>query len=325
MKKKILALLILTISTFSLAACNNNEVELIPYTETRFFFDTLITITIYEDNQDALDKAIELCEFYQEKLSGSRDGSELLVINSSYNNPVEISDETIYLLEICQKFSEETEGLYDITIKPLATLWSVGDESPLVPTNDEINDTLDFVGYNNITIDGNFVSLNNEGTQIDLGSIAKGYIADELKELLINEGIDNAIINLGGNVHTIGNKPDGSAFEIGVQKPFSPNTDSITTIEIENQAVVTAGIYQRYFEQDDVIYHHLLDPYTGFPVENNLYSVTIISDSAMYADIYSTICMLFGLEEGLEFIESKDNAEAIFITNDLELIYTSGL
>lgn len=176
------------------------------------------------------------------------------------------------------------------------------------------------MNYKNIEISNNEVTLLDEDTIIDLGAITKGYIADKIKELLVDEGITSGIINLGGNIQTIGSKPDGTPFEIGIQKPFGTSTESITSVSIVDKCVVTAGVYQRYFEEDNKIYHHILDTNTGKPVDNGLWGVTIITDDALTADILSTVCFIMGLEEGSEYIESLSNVEAIFVTDELEVI-----
>ena len=177
------------------------------------------------------------------------------------------------------------------------------------------------VNYQNIQIEGNTVTLTDPQTQIDLGGIAKGYIADRLKEYLLSEGVEHALINLGGNTLAVGTKYDGSPFRIGIQKPFSEKNEVITAVEITDRSVVSSGIYQRYFEKDGRIYHHILNPDTGYPYENNLLQVTIISDQSVDGDALSTCCFALGLKDGSKLIESLDNVQAIFVTNDYELHY----
>lgn len=159
---------------------------------------------------------------------------------------------------------------------------------------------------------------------IDLGAIAKGYIADQVKTYLKKQGIKHAIINLGGNVDVIGTKPDGSKYNIGIQKPFDESGEAITSVQLKDQTVVTSGIYERYFKKNGKLYHHILDPRTGYPCENNLYSVSIITDSSTKADALSTTCFLLGYEKGMELIQSMDGVEAIFITDD-EKVHKIGI
>ena len=180
------------------------------------------------------------------------------------------------------------------------------------------------VDYTQIKVEGNTVTL-PEGMMIDLGGIAKGYIADELAAFLREQGVTSADLNLGGNVITIGRKPDGTAWRIGVQNPHGSRDESILILNLVDATVVTSGNYERYFELDGVRYHHILDPETGYPVSNGLASVSIITQSSMYADALSTACYVLGLEEGMALIEELEDVEAIFITEDLEIHYSSGV
>lgn len=164
--------------------------------------------------------------------------------------------------------------------------------------------------------------LLDPNASIDVGAIAKGYIADRLKEYLKKNGVKHAIIDLGGNILALGTKIDGSKYNIGIQRPFDETGQPITSIKVANKSVVTTGIYQRYFEQDGKIYHHILDPRTGYPCENDLYSVTIITDSSLTADALSTSCYLMGFEKANHLIDQLENVDAVFITNDLEIHYS---
>lgn len=178
------------------------------------------------------------------------------------------------------------------------------------------------IGYKNIIIEENTVRLLDPYTLIDVGAIAKGYIADRIRDYLKENDVKHAVIDLGGNILVLGTKTDGSKYNIGIQKPFDETGNPITSVKIENQSVVTTGIYQRYFEIDGKIYHHVLNPHTGFPCENNLYSVTIITDSSLTADALSTVCYLLGYEKGMKLVNQLDNVDAIFITNDEVLHYS---
>lgn len=310
------------IATTILSGCGNSTMEVVPYTETKFFFDTLITVTIYEDRQDVLDKAMALCQEYQNRFGINTDGSEIKAINESNGEPITVSDDMLTLLNTGIEYAAFTEGAFDITIKPLTDLWNIGTDNQNIPNDNDIASTLNLVDYNAINIEDKTVQLSQTDMMIDLGAIAKGYIADQLKELLIQEGITSGIINLGGNIHTIGRKPDNSLFEIGIQKPFGTNTESISSVLVDDKCVVTAGVYQRYFEENDVIYHHIFDATTGKPVDNDIWSVTIIADDALTADILSTVCLIIGYDEASEYIRTLDNVEAIFVTNESEVIET---
>ncbi|MDI3535253.1 MAG: FAD:protein transferase, partial [Thermosediminibacterales bacterium] len=181
--------------------------------------------------------------------------------------------------------------------------------------------------YNSVLLNSKekSIMLKKEEMMLDLGGIAKGYAADEVSKILKENHVKHAIVNLGGNVLAYGNKPDGSKWRIGIQKPFAPRGDYAGVVSVINKAVVTSGIYERYFEENGKIYHHILDPETGYPVENNLMSVTIITDKSIDADSLSTSVFAMGLKEGLNLIEKLDNTEAIFITKDSKIYLTSGL
>ena len=153
---------------------------------------------------------------------------------------------------------------------------------------------------------------------IDLGFIAKGYIADKMKEYLLSNGVESALINLGGNVLTIGNKPDGSPYILGIQEPFSNGQSSIPNVSIRDKSLVTSGVYERYFYEKDTLYHHILDTKTGYPIDNDLLGVTILSESSMEGDAYSTICLCLGLEDGMKLIEKTEGLEALLI-HELEI------
>ena len=161
------------------------------------------------------------------------------------------------------------------------------------------------------------------GAQIDLGGIAKGYIADRLKEYLVDGGVYSGLINLGGNILCIGKKRDGSKFRIGVQQPFADRTDTIATLQISNASIVSSGIYERYFKKNGVIYHHILDTTTGYPLQNGLLGVSVVAAESVDADALSTSLFAMGLEEGLAWINRKAGIEAVFITQDEKLHYSS--
>lgn len=320
MKKHILLLLsILTL--ICLTACSTP-----PKSEktsiTCIYFDTIIQIDAWGASSSTMEGCKELCQKYENLLSSQIDTSEISKINISRGAPVTVSDETIEVLQKGIYYSELSGGKFDITIAPVSELWDFRDnEEGLLPEKAALENACTHVNYQNIQIEGNTVTLTDPQTQIDLGGIAKGYIADRLKEYLLNEGVEHALINLGGNTLAVGTKYDGSPFRIGIQKPFSEKNEAITAVEITDCSVVSSGIYQRYFEKDGRIYHHILDPDTGYPYENNLLQVTIISDQSVDGDALSTCCFALGLEEGSKLIESLDNVQAIFVTDDYELHY----
>lgn len=291
------------------------------YTDT--LFDTVISVQIFDSvDEDVLKGCEKLCKKYDSMFSNKIEDSEISRINSAGGNPVEVSKETIKLIKKGIYYSEMSDGAFDITIAPVSNLWDFKAETPSVPSPEAIAEAVSHVNYENIIIRDNTVKLTDPQAGIDLGAIAKGYIADRIKDYLEEEGVRHAMINLGGNVLAMGSKLDGSDYNIGIQKPFDETGEPITSVKISDKSVVTSGIYQRYFKADGKIYHHILDPNTGYPCENNLYSVTILTDSSLTADALSTTCFLLGYDRGMKLINQLDNVDAIFITNDNQIHYS---
>ena len=236
-----------------------------------------------------------------------------------------MDDDTIELLQKGIYYGDLSLGQFDITIGKLSSLWDFPNNSGTVPSESDIEATLSTIDYHAIVINGNEVSLSNPDAMIDLGGIAKGYIADKMKDYLNEKDITSGMINLGGNVLTLGDKPDGSNYNIGIQKPFSDDGTAIASVEVSDETVVSSGVYERYFYVGDNFYHHILNPKTGYPYDNNLLGVTIICPKSVDGDGLSTTCFALGLEDGMKLIESLDDTEAIFITDNYELHTTSGI
>lgn len=286
-------------------------------TYTDMLFDTVIKIQILDPaDESILDGLKKLCEKYDTMFSATNTDSELYKLNHANGQPFTVSSETANLIQEGIHYSELSGGAFDLTIEPVSALWDFKADKPTVPSSDAIAQAVSHVDYTKVDIQDNTVTLEDPEAGIDLGAIAKGYIADQVKTYLKKQGIKHAIINLGGNVDVIGTKPDGSKYNIGIQKPFDESGEAITSVQLKDQTVVTSGIYERYFKKNGKLYHHILDPRTGYPCENNLYSVSIITDSSTKADALSTTCFLLGYEKGMELIQSMDGVEAIFITDD---------
>ena len=291
-----------------------------PVSRTFFAADTVCTITLYDGDEKILDGAVELCNSLANRLNCKDENSEVYELNKTKKADSPSAD----LLDVIQKgkyFSSLGNGVFDLTVKPLSDLWDF--KNSYLPSENEIADATKKIDYNNLIVsekDAKIALKNN--AEIDLGGIAKGYIADKISDFLAKDGVKSGIINLGGNITVIGKKDD-TDFNIGIQKPFEEG--NIATISCNDTSVVTSGIYQRYFEKDGKIYHHLLNTKTGYPEQNGLYSVTIITKSATEADALSTLCFLSGLEKGMEHIEALDSTEAVFIDQNNKIHLTSGL
>ncbi|MEI3218355.1 MAG: FAD:protein FMN transferase [Lachnoclostridium sp.] len=320
MKLKRLTCLISTL-TLLLTGCSGLSAEPTTYTGTAF--DSIIALKIYDKiDEDVLDHCITMCKDFENKFSRTIETSEIARINSSNGNPITVSDDTITLIKTGIYYGDLSEGAFDITIGTVSSLWDFKSEAPSVPSAEAIAEAISHVNYKNVEISGNTVALKDPEAVIDLGGIAKGYIADQLKKYLESQGVQHAMINLGGNVLAIGTKPDGTDYNIGITKPFSDSGEYITSIKIKDRSVVTSGTYQRYFKENGKLYHHILDPSTGYSCENGLSSVTIITDSSLDADALSTTCFVLGLDKGMDLINQLDGTDAIFITEDNQVKYS---
>lgn len=305
-----LAIILSTVS--SLKGCYST-----PLSRTFFAADTVCTITLYDGDEKALDGAVDLCNSLANKFNCKDETSELGKLNKTKSCTP--SSELAEIISQGVHFSKLKDGLFDITVKPLSSIWDF--KNYVMPSGEDISSALPKIGYENVVIKDDTISLKNNA-EIDLGGIAKGYIANKITDFLVKKGVKSGVINLGGNITVIGKK-DGNNYNIGIQKPFEEG--NIATISCYDTSVVTSGIYQRYFEKDGKIYHHLLDAKTGYPVQNELYSVTIITKSATRADALSTLCFLEGLEEGMKHIEGEESVEAVFIDKNNKLHLSSGL
>lgn len=300
-----------------------------PISRTGFYFDTVIQVTLYDtEDTTVLDGCFELAETYEQLFSATVEGSDVWNINHGGGEAVIVSKETASILSTAIDYAIMTNGAFDPTIRPVSELWPFGSEDePRVPADADIREALLHVSYKNIRINYDdttkmaqsgvcSVSLGDADAAIDLGAVAKGYIADQMKEYLLSRNVHSACISLGGNVLVIGEKPDHSPFRIGIQKPFAPEGTSLGTVEIRDTSMVTSGIYERCFYEKDVFYHHILDTATGYPVDNELAAVTILCPSSTKADILSTACMCLGLSEGRHFLEGFPDTEYMLITKD---------
>ena len=307
--------------------------------------NTAVQITIYDSQDKALlDDCLALCDKYELVFSRTNEKSELYKLNHRKDTsdkdpnadgqttpyPVSgtadtwhISEDLAALLSEGLDITRESDGAFDIAIAPLTSLWDFTAEDPKVPDDAAIQKALPLCSSDGVTIDGQDITLPSDDIQFDVGAIAKGYIADRLKDFLVKKGVNSAIINLGGNVLCIGSKPDGTPFKVGIQKPFADRNETEAVMDITGKSVVSSGIYERCFKQNGKLYHHILNPKTGYPYDNSLISVTIISDQSVDGDALSTTCFALGLEDGLKFAEKK-GVQAVFITEDYELHYTDG-
>ena len=301
-----------------------------PISRTGFYFDTVIQITLYDTEDTAvLDGCFALAEKYENLFSATKEGADVWNINHGNGETVIVSEETAALLVMATDYANTTDGAVDPTIRPVSELWHFGsDGDAKVPEDTAIKEALSHVSCDAIrfgttpseeTGDPVYrtVTLTDPEAAVDLGFIAKGYIADKMKEYLLSQGVESACISLGGNVLAVGEKPDGSPFRIGIQEPFAETGKSLKAIEIKDVSVVTSGIYERcFYDENGVLYHHVLDTATGYPVDNELAGVTIICPSSVRADALSTACLCLGLEEGRRLLDAEKDVAYLLITKD---------
>lgn len=338
------AALLLVLLLVLLPACR--DAGEISRTQTRYLFDTVIKITVYDPYTDryyrqagrdrpdldgALTGAMELCQGYENLLSRTKEGSDIWRLNHAGGQPVEVDPDTAALLQKCLYYGEKTGGAFDVTIAPASLLWDFHADSPALPDPAELAGAAARVDYRQVYIDSNTVSLSG-GAMVDLGGSAKGFIADKTAAYLRGQGVDCFLLNFGGNLLAAGGKAERrlsdpaqrQPFSIGVRDPFGSSSDLAATVKLSEGSVVTSGTYERYFTLDGRRYHHILDPATGRPVENGLESVTIFSDQSADGDILSTSCFVLGPDRGMELIESLPGTEALFIYEDGSKICSSG-
>lgn len=320
---KILSLLLVCMCCSSTVGCQKQNQ---PVTYTDYYFNTVISLTFYNGEDGELaEECFQMCAAYEKMFSRTVEGSDVWNINHSNGKPVTVSEETYELISEALFYCELTDGKIDITVAPLMDLWAFTEkeDGQTPPSSEEIDKLLAHVDYKSVEPgENNTITLKDPEAAIDLGFIAKGYIADKLKEHLVSRGVTSALINLGGNVCTIGSKPDGSTYTIGIQEPFAPTGTILETLQVTDTSVVTSGTYERYFTYDNIVYHHILDATTGYPVENELRSVTIICDSSMQADALSTTCFVLGREEALAYIHSLENVKCIIVDDSQDIIYS---
>ena len=330
--KRQLAALLLTIFALSLTACGETSAE--SETRTVYAMDTVMNLTVYGGNAAALESAEkELHTLDEAVLSRTAEGSELYALNASNGETVEYGadDALPALIETALTISDATDGAFDPTLAPVLDAWGFTKDSRRVPSADELTELLSRTGCGKVglekTADGYAVTL-LDGVQLDLGGIAKGYAADVLRAQLEEEGVTSATLDLGGDVFVMGSKPDGSGWRIAVKDPA--DTESyLGVVTASDKFIVTSGVYERYFEENGVRYHHILDPKTGSPAESGLVSVTVLCENGAWADALSTACFVLGPDGALalrdDLADQGTDFELILVTDDGRVLYTDGL
>ena len=313
------------ISDEKISSNYNNERE--EFSESEIFaLDTAISLKVYGSKREEVLKKLEnrILEL-DELLSTGKETSEVSRLNGE--GKAVLSETSISLVKKSLELNKQTGGLFDITIYPLMELWGFPSKNYKVPSDKEIKETLKNVGSDMIIFDEatGEISFKNKGMEIDFGGIGKGYITDELVKILIEEKVESAIINLGGNVFGFNKKPDGSLWNVAIRDPNEPD-NYMAVIRLENSAVITSGGYERYFEEDGNIYHHILNPKTGRPSDSDLKSVSIVSKDGTLADTLSTALFIMGEKKAIEYWKTKGkNFDIILLTEDDRLLVSEGI
>ena len=287
-----------------------------------FYFDTVVSLSLWGAPEGLMDEIWAACARYEQLLSKTIDASDVSRINNAMGQTVTVDPETWEILRRAKEISAQTGGAFSITIAPVTALWSFTDTvTNMVPTDEARLKMLPLVDDQKIALGENNTVTLPAGMEIDLGGIAKGYIADKVADI-IREKAYAGIVSLGGNVYTVGKKPDGSAFSVGIKDPHNPAA-SKAIIYTGDGTVVTSGTYERGFSFGGVRYHHILDPETGWPSQSDLVSATFVMDSSMTADALATACIVIGSEKSLALAKELQ-LDAMFIDKDGQAFFTEG-
>lgn len=310
-------------------------------TKTSFALNTYTTITAYGNgSKNAIQAAASDVAGVEARLSAYIDSSEVSFVNAvqTKNTPIHISDELFYIIKTALDYSNLSGGLFDITLKPVSDLWSFS-QNPHLPSQSEIDNALAHTGYKNIILNeqDKTITFLKDGMQLDLGAIAKGYSADLASEAFLKSGVSKAIVDLGGNICLVGkNKSSFGAFwdkhfktnsskpwRIGIQTPFAPSGTSCAVISLKGEnnsktSIVTSGSYERNFTENGVLYHHILDPKTGYPYNGDIESVTIIGESSMHCDALSTSLFMMDISSALTLVK-KHGYDALIIDKNKKI------
>ena len=346
-KKSVLMLLSVAAMSLTLGACSSDSKEsktkkettenitLLkdPYKKEEFLMGTYVRVQIFDEGkEDVLEKTFDRIKELDKKITVNEkgSGSEIEEINDQAGiKPVKVSDDVYGLVEDSLYYSEDSKGGFDLTIGPITELWHIGFDDARKPEQSEIDQALKLVDYHKVKLDEKekTVFLEEKGMRLDLGAIAKGYITDEAVQVLVDNGVTSGIVDLGGNIYVLGDSPkskDGN-WKIGIQDPNEARNTIVGSVTNKDMSLVTSGIYERNLEVDGKLYHHLFDSRTGYPFENEIAGVTIISETSTAGDGLSTGVFAMGVKNGMEYVESRKDIDAIFVTKEDHIYLSSGV
>ena len=323
--KKIVSIVLAGCLVVGLAACSQQRGEgQTPDTRDFFAMNTYIRLEAYGNGAaDALALAQARIEELEGLWSVTDEVSEIYALNHSGGQPVSVRDDTAAVVSFALEMAEETAGALEPTIYPVLTAWGFTTDEHRVPSQEEIDGLLASVDYRRVSVNGNTIQM-EPGMMLDLGAVGKGYASDKVEELLRAEGVTSALLDLGGNIVMIGSRPDGSDWRLGLQSPFE--NDTVGVLTASDCAVVTSGNYENFFTADDgTIYGHIIDPATGYPVNNDLASVTIVAKDGKLCDALSTSLFVMGTDGAIEYWREHPTFEMILITQEHQVLVTEGL
>lgn len=334
MKRNVIIINMICLCMVLLAGCSTGsggtqpdgtDVPVTKDTAEIFAMNTIMNLTVYgKQPSELLTEAREMIQTYEKLFSVNHEDSDVAKLNRAGGQPVKVSDETYQLLKKSLAISERTDGVFDISIYPLVRAWGFTTEEYRIPTQKEREQILETVDYRAITLKEDSTVVLPEQMQIDLGGIAKGYVSQRLMELFRDRGAAAAVVSLGGNVQTYGEKPDGTLFTVGITDP-ADGVSLLGTVEVGETAVITSGSYQRYFERDGIRYHHIMDKKTGAPADSDLTSVTVLSENGESADSLATALFVMGKERAMAFDRENDDIKCILIDKNNEIWTSEGI
>ncbi|UTC44238.1 FAD:protein FMN transferase [Treponema sp. OMZ 857] len=298
---------------------------------TVFALGTVCNIQLFTEMPQAEAEALlQTCtqrlEELERHLSANADSSTLIDINKASGiSAVNVPADIYPLFERAVFFAEKTDGAFNPVIGSVVKLWNIGFENARKPEDQDIQAALSSTGYKDVQLTGAAVFLRKAGMKLDLGAIAKGFAADELTRIVKQAGIVHAVIDIGGTISVVGTRPDGKRWNIGIRDPRVRQGQPVISAPIESRSISTSGSYERYFEQDGVRYHHIIDPATGYPVRSTMIAVSVFSNSATDADALSTACFVLGYEKAVALLAGLPDTEALFIFDDNSVRTTGSL
>lgn len=324
--RKALTVIFMFLALVSVTGCQPQLNEIYEENTSLFAMDTYMTFKLYGNNEEVLKRTLndtkELIVSYEKKWSVMDTSSEIYLLNHSSGIEVEVSNETIKLLQYAKEIAFDTNGSFDPTICPIVKEWGFTTDEYKIPQDEIIQELLTYVDYQNIKIDGNRVVIPSH-YEIDLGAVVKGYVGDKIIELWEQNDVSYGILNLGGNVQTL-NQNNQQDWKVGIRDPFSEK--SVAVLQVNDKAVVTSGSYERYFVGvDGNTYSHIIDPKTGIPVNNGLLSVTIISEEGRKCDALSTSLYVMGIDEAINYWENRKDFDFVFLTEDKRMIVSENI